>query len=120
MSLALPESMFGGNCSTKSSSATREFRNDSLRAFRVPSRTGQDVHVNMRIADMPENHILAGKLAFERLPVEGNHLPVPIQRDSKVCVHLQHAAAPDQIVHRFGQRMAKLAKAFAIEVACGK
>ena len=57
--------------------------------------------MNMRVADMTEDDVLAWKLPLEGLPINRNHLPIALEGNREIGIHLQDTSAADQIVHRF-------------------
>jgi len=66
------------------------------------------------IADVSEDHILAGKLRAETLAIECQHLAIACKRHREVRPHFQTAILAHNIVDHLRHRVTELAKALAI------
>src|SRR4051812_23754686 len=116
MRLAFAESVFGRYGTAQCYGFTGEFCNQILGAFGLLTRFRQDVHVNVSVANMSEDHVLSGELTFERLAIDADHLTVAVEGHGKIGIVLEHTTPANQVIHGFGQSMAKPSESLAIDI----
>ena len=74
----------------------------------------QDVGVQVGIADVPEDHVLARKLAVQGVPVDTQHFLVAGDGDCEIGAHLGKPLAPHKVVDGLGHGMAESAETLAV------
>ena len=75
--------------------------------------------MNVRIADMAEDHVVERVLPQLRVIV-GQHFAVARERDGIIGAKFQESPAAHGVVHQFRQRVAEAAETLAILIARGE
>ncbi len=99
MAFPFPEAMLGRNGPTERDGAPGELGHQSTRTLPFFIVRRKHIDVKVRVADVAEDHIAAGKLALQILAIIRQHLAIARHRHGVIGIHFERAGAADSIVH---------------------
>ncbi len=113
MRLAFAEAVLGRNRAAELHGLAREFEQD-FRGLRGFFLCGQNVYMQVRVADVSEDHISPAKFLVEPGAIKLKHLAIALHGHGAIGTHFQAAGAAQSLVHQFRQAVAEHAKPLAV------